>query len=186
MCIFSHEGFASCSSVQLYNVPPPLYLFPLCLFLFLFLALGPSLSFQLGRTETAVNNLNPVFGVKFQVDYHFEEIQKLRFAMFDEDKCATQLYEHDFLGEFICTLGVVRFCPSHQPLVRCHTHADTNISQPAQFLMDNTLHFHLKVRRVTLICFKKKKTLILMWINLGCLHLIMLPFNFIISFQLCN
>lgn len=63
--------------------------------------------FQLSRTETAVNNLNPVFGVKFQVDYHFEEIQKLRFAMFDEDKCATQLYEHDFLGEFICTLGVV-------------------------------------------------------------------------------
>lgn len=41
------------------------------------------------------------------MDYHFEEIQKLRFAMFDEDKCATQLYEHDFLGEFICTLGVV-------------------------------------------------------------------------------
>lgn len=55
-----------------------------------------------------MNNLNPVFGVKFQVDYHFEEIQKLRFALFDEDKCATQLYEHDFLGEFVCTLGVVR------------------------------------------------------------------------------
>uniref|UniRef100_A0A8C6SNG5 Copine-3 n=1 Tax=Neogobius melanostomus TaxID=47308 RepID=A0A8C6SNG5_9GOBI len=62
---------------------------------------------ELGRTETAVNNLNPVFGKKFQVDYHFEEIQKLRFAMFDEDKCASQLYEHDFLGEFICNLGVV-------------------------------------------------------------------------------
>ncbi|KAF3854432.1 hypothetical protein F7725_022487 [Dissostichus mawsoni] len=43
---------------------------------------------ELERTETAVNNLNPVFGVKFQVDYHFEEIQKLRFALFDEDKCA--------------------------------------------------------------------------------------------------
>uniref|UniRef100_A0AAY5EV92 Copine-3 n=1 Tax=Electrophorus electricus TaxID=8005 RepID=A0AAY5EV92_ELEEL len=60
------------------------------------------------RTETAVNNLNPVFGVKFQVDYHFEEVQKLKFAVFDEDKCSSQLYEHDFLGEFICTLGVVR------------------------------------------------------------------------------
>ncbi|KAL0167961.1 hypothetical protein M9458_036183, partial [Cirrhinus mrigala] len=55
---------------------------------------------------TAVNNLNPVFGVKFQVDYHFEEVQKLKFAMFDEDKCSSQLYEHDFLGEFTCTLGV--------------------------------------------------------------------------------
>uniref|UniRef100_A0AAR2L7A6 Copine-2 n=1 Tax=Pygocentrus nattereri TaxID=42514 RepID=A0AAR2L7A6_PYGNA len=62
---------------------------------------------ELGRTETAVNNLNPVFGEKFQVDYHFEEVQKLKFAMFDEDKCSSQLYEHDFLGEFVCTLGVI-------------------------------------------------------------------------------
>uniref|UniRef100_A0A673Y278 Copine II n=1 Tax=Salmo trutta TaxID=8032 RepID=A0A673Y278_SALTR len=62
---------------------------------------------EIGRTETAVNNLNPVFGVKFKVDYHFEEVQKLKFALFDEDKCSSQLYEHDFLGEYICTLGVI-------------------------------------------------------------------------------
>jgi hypothetical protein len=67
----------------------------------------PVYHFQIGRTETAVNNLNPVFGVKFKVDYHFEEVQKLKFALFDEDKCSSQLYEHDFLGEYICTLGVV-------------------------------------------------------------------------------
>uniref|UniRef100_A0A669EJ87 Copine-2 n=1 Tax=Oreochromis niloticus TaxID=8128 RepID=A0A669EJ87_ORENI len=73
---------------------------------------------ELGRTETAVNNLNPVFGVKFQVDYHFEEIQKLRFAMFDEDKCATQLDEHDFLGAFVCTLGVIVSNKKlHRPLI---------------------------------------------------------------------
>lgn len=76
--------------------------------LYLFVRLSSSCFLQLGRTETAVNNLNPVFGVKFQVDYHFEEVQKLKFAMFDEDKCSSQLYEHDFLGEFACTLGVVR------------------------------------------------------------------------------
>uniref|UniRef100_A0A8C8CUP0 Copine-2 n=1 Tax=Oncorhynchus tshawytscha TaxID=74940 RepID=A0A8C8CUP0_ONCTS len=62
---------------------------------------------EIGRTETAVNNLNPVFGVKFKVDYHFEEVQKFKFALFDEDKCSSQLYEHDFLGEYICTLGVI-------------------------------------------------------------------------------
>uniref|UniRef100_W5MM22 Copine-2 n=1 Tax=Lepisosteus oculatus TaxID=7918 RepID=W5MM22_LEPOC len=62
---------------------------------------------EIGRTETAVNNLNPVFGVKFVIDYHFEEIQKLKFALFDQDKSSTQLYEHDFLGEFTCTLGVI-------------------------------------------------------------------------------
>uniref|UniRef100_A0A8C4S0V0 Copine-2 n=1 Tax=Erpetoichthys calabaricus TaxID=27687 RepID=A0A8C4S0V0_ERPCA len=62
---------------------------------------------EIGRTETAINNLNPVFGRKFVIDYHFEEIQKLKFALFDQDKSSTQLYEHDFLGEFTCTLGVV-------------------------------------------------------------------------------
>uniref|UniRef100_A0AAY5F4B3 Copine-2 n=1 Tax=Electrophorus electricus TaxID=8005 RepID=A0AAY5F4B3_ELEEL len=73
---------------------------------------------ELSRTETAVNNLNPVFGVKFQVDYHFEEVQKLKFAVFDEDKCSSQLYEHDFLGEFICTLGVIVSNKKlHRPLV---------------------------------------------------------------------
>ncbi|XP_078256416.1 copine-2 [Rhinoraja longicauda] len=62
---------------------------------------------EIGRTETAVNNLNPVFAKKFVVDYHFEEVQKLKFALFDQDKSSKQLYEHDFLGEFTCTLGVI-------------------------------------------------------------------------------
>ncbi|OXB76080.1 UNVERIFIED_CONTAM: hypothetical protein H355_000179 [Colinus virginianus] len=62
---------------------------------------------ELDRTETAVNNLNPAFSKKFIVDYHFEEVQKLKFALFDQDKSSTQLYEHDFLGEFSCTLGTV-------------------------------------------------------------------------------
>lgn len=65
-------------------------------------------SLQLDRTETAVNNLNPAFSKKFIVDYHFEEVQKLKFALFDQDKSSMQLYEHDFLGEFSCTLGTVR------------------------------------------------------------------------------
>uniref|UniRef100_A0A8C4X6T0 Copine-3 n=1 Tax=Erpetoichthys calabaricus TaxID=27687 RepID=A0A8C4X6T0_ERPCA len=69
---------------------------------------------EIGRTETAINNLNPVFGRKFVIDYHFEEIQKLKFALFDQDKSSTQLYEHDFLGEFTCTLGVVsKICISN-------------------------------------------------------------------------
>ncbi|XP_071613377.1 copine-2 isoform X3 [Heliangelus exortis] len=62
---------------------------------------------ELDRTETAVNNLNPAFAKKFIVDYHFEEVQKLKFALFDQDKSSMQLYEHDFLGEFSCTLGMI-------------------------------------------------------------------------------
>ncbi|XP_060693755.1 copine-2 [Hemiscyllium ocellatum] len=62
---------------------------------------------EIGRTETAMNNLNPVFAKKFAIDYHFEEVQKLKFALFDQDKSSKQLYEHDFLGEFSCTLGAI-------------------------------------------------------------------------------
>uniref|UniRef100_A0A672HZ81 Copine-2 n=1 Tax=Salarias fasciatus TaxID=181472 RepID=A0A672HZ81_SALFA len=97
---------------------------------------------ELGRTETAVNNLNPVFGVKFQVDYHFEEIQKLRFAMFDEDKCATQLYEHDFLGEFVCTLGVIVSNKKlHRPLTLANGKpaGKGSITITAQELSDNRI-----------------------------------------------
>ncbi|MFT7816862.1 copine-2-like [Arapaima gigas] len=73
---------------------------------------------EIGRTETVMNNLNPVFGVKFQLDYHFEEIQKLKFSMFDEDRCSRQLSDHDFLGELTCTLGaIVSSRKLHRPLV---------------------------------------------------------------------
>lgn len=69
---------------------------------------------QYDRTETAVNNLNPAFSKKFVLDYHFEEVQKLKFALFDQDKSSMQLEEHDFLGQFSCSLGTVR-CPPTPP-----------------------------------------------------------------------
>ncbi|XP_058135948.1 copine-2 isoform X1 [Dasypus novemcinctus] len=59
------------------------------------------------RTETAVNNLNPAFSKKFILDYHFEEVQKLKFALFDQDKSSMRLDEHDFLGQFSCSLGTI-------------------------------------------------------------------------------
>ncbi|KAM9755828.1 copine-2 isoform X2 [Ovis canadensis] len=59
------------------------------------------------RTETAINNLNPAFSKKFVLDYHFEEVQKLKFALFDQDKSSMQLEEHDFLGQFSCSLGTI-------------------------------------------------------------------------------
>lgn len=62
---------------------------------------------QYDRTETAVNNLNPAFSKKFVLEYHFEEVQKLKFALFDQDKSSAQLEEHDFLGQFACSLGTV-------------------------------------------------------------------------------
>lgn len=67
----------------------------------------PPIPHQFDRTETAVNNLNPAFSKKFVLDYHFEEVQKLKFALFDQDKSCAQLDEHDFLGQFSCSLGTV-------------------------------------------------------------------------------
>uniref|UniRef100_A0AAZ3S449 Copine-3 n=1 Tax=Oncorhynchus tshawytscha TaxID=74940 RepID=A0AAZ3S449_ONCTS len=96
-CVTRVELSVCCGNLLDRDVPPTSCA-PLCV-----LGVGTSI----GRTETAVNNLNPVFGVKFKVDYHFEEVQKFKFALFDEDKCSSQLYEHDFLGEYICTLGVI-------------------------------------------------------------------------------
>uniref|UniRef100_A0A4X2LCC3 Copine-2 n=1 Tax=Vombatus ursinus TaxID=29139 RepID=A0A4X2LCC3_VOMUR len=63
--------------------------------------------YEFDRTETAINNLNPAFAKKFVIDYHFEEVQKLKFALFDQDKSSLQLDEHDFLGQFSCTLGMI-------------------------------------------------------------------------------
>lgn len=82
-------------------------------------------SLQYDRTETAINNLNPAFSKKFVLDYHFEEVQKLKFALFDQDKSSTQLEEHDFLGQFSCSLGTVSRGPPGArgkavPPPRCH------------------------------------------------------------------
>lgn len=71
----------------------------------------PLLLCQYDRTETAINNLNPAFSKKFVLDYHFEEVQKLKFALFDQDKSSMQLEEHDFLGQFSCSLGTVSRAP---------------------------------------------------------------------------
>lgn len=42
------------------------------------------------------------------VDYHFEELQKLKFSVYDIDDVRENLSKADFLGEMECTLGQVR------------------------------------------------------------------------------
>lgn len=62
---------------------------------------------QVDRTERIKNSLNPKFSKKFQIDYYFELVQKLKFGIFDIDNATVQLNDDDFLGEFECTLGQV-------------------------------------------------------------------------------
>ncbi|CAH1784993.1 unnamed protein product [Owenia fusiformis] len=62
---------------------------------------------EFGRTEIIWNNLNPDFVKKFQMEYFFEESQKIKFEIYDVDSKSRDLSKHDFLGKMECTLGEV-------------------------------------------------------------------------------
>lgn len=61
--------------------------------------------FEIGRTERLDNTLNPRFSKAVTVDYFFEELQKLKFFIYDIDSPSGNLKSADFLGEMECTLG---------------------------------------------------------------------------------
>ena len=62
---------------------------------------------QHSRTEKVKNNLNPDFAKGITVDYYFEMVQKLKFAVYDVDNETSSLGDDDFLGDMECTLGQV-------------------------------------------------------------------------------
>ncbi|CAH3190771.1 unnamed protein product [Porites evermanni] len=59
------------------------------------------------RTEKVKNNLNPDFAKGITMDYYFEMVQKLKFAVYDVDNETSSLGDDDFLGAMECTLGQV-------------------------------------------------------------------------------
>lgn len=65
-----------------------------------------------GRTEMIKDSLNPDFVQKFQMNYFFEESQKLKFEIYDVDSPTSRLSAHDFLGRIECTLGEIVGCGS--------------------------------------------------------------------------
>uniref|UniRef100_A0A8C5B107 Copine VII n=1 Tax=Gadus morhua TaxID=8049 RepID=A0A8C5B107_GADMO len=63
---------------------------------------------ELDRTEVIKSNLHPVFAKVFMVDYYFEEVQKLRFEVYDiHGTHSIGTRDDDFLGGVECTLGQV-------------------------------------------------------------------------------
>lgn len=60
---------------------------------------------EIGRTETIENTPDPSFTRAFQVDFFFEEVQRLRVEVFDRDSSSEQLSAHDFLGCVELTMG---------------------------------------------------------------------------------
>lgn len=63
---------------------------------------------QVDRTEVVKSSLHPVFSKVFTVDYYFEEVQKLRFEVYDtHGPSGLSCQDDDFLGGMECTLGQV-------------------------------------------------------------------------------
>ncbi|MBN3270930.1 CPNE7 protein, partial [Polyodon spathula] len=61
---------------------------------------------EIDRTEVIKSNLHPVFSKVFTLDYYFEEVQKLRFEVYDiHGQCAIGTRDDDFLGGMECTVG---------------------------------------------------------------------------------
>uniref|UniRef100_A0A8C5HML0 Copine VII n=1 Tax=Gouania willdenowi TaxID=441366 RepID=A0A8C5HML0_GOUWI len=62
----------------------------------------------LDRTEVIKSNLHPVFAKVFSLDYYFEEVQKLRFEVYDiHGTHSIGTRDDDFLGGVECTLGQI-------------------------------------------------------------------------------
>ncbi|ESO91349.1 hypothetical protein LOTGIDRAFT_209681 [Lottia gigantea] len=78
---------------------------PMCV-LFM-LDLKPHQYREIARTECINDNLNPDFVKKFEIDYYFEENQKLKFEIYDVDSDKRKLSDHDFLGKLECSLGEI-------------------------------------------------------------------------------
>jgi len=76
------------------------------------------MSVQIGRTENIKNSLSPEFSRAFGLDYYFEEIQQLLFAVYDMDNSTPQVSDDDFLGQIECTLGEV--CQSACTVIIIH------------------------------------------------------------------
>eukprot|EP00124_Ichthyophonus_hoferi_P003790 Ihof_evm5s354 gene=Ihof_evmTU5s354 len=62
---------------------------------------------EVGSTEQIDNNLNPVWSKPVVVNYYFEEVQHIRFVVYDIDNSNQGLDQQDLIGSFECTLGEI-------------------------------------------------------------------------------
>lgn len=54
-----------------------------------------------------MNTHDPDFAQPIDMDYFFEEVQKLKIMVYDVDNATQTLGDDDFLGRHECTLGQV-------------------------------------------------------------------------------
>jgi len=74
---------------------------------------------EVGRTEVIRDDLNPNWTKQFVLDYYFEEIQRFKVRVYDEDKLNEEnLSSHDFIGQcwfdlsqVVKSNGMALLCP---------------------------------------------------------------------------
>ncbi|XP_023252325.1 copine-4-like isoform X1 [Seriola lalandi dorsalis] len=62
---------------------------------------------EVDRTEVIRSCVNPTYSKVFTLDFYFEEVQRLRFELYDINSSHNGLKEADFLGWVECTLGQI-------------------------------------------------------------------------------
>ncbi|XP_028984172.1 copine-4 [Betta splendens] len=62
---------------------------------------------EVDRTEVIRSCVNPTYSKVFTLDFYFEEVQRLRFELYDINSNHNGLKEADFLGSVECTLGQI-------------------------------------------------------------------------------
>uniref|UniRef100_A0A3Q1EJU8 C2 domain-containing protein n=1 Tax=Acanthochromis polyacanthus TaxID=80966 RepID=A0A3Q1EJU8_9TELE len=62
---------------------------------------------EVDRTEVIRSCVNPTYSKVFTLDFYFEEVQRLRFELYDINSSHNGLKEATFLGSVECTLGQV-------------------------------------------------------------------------------
>uniref|UniRef100_A0A9J8AFU7 Copine IVa n=2 Tax=Cyprinus carpio TaxID=7962 RepID=A0A9J8AFU7_CYPCA len=62
---------------------------------------------EVDRTEVIRSCLNPTFSKVFTLDFYFEEVQRLRYELYDISSSHNGMREADCLGAMECTLGQV-------------------------------------------------------------------------------
>ncbi|XP_066547214.1 copine-4 [Amia ocellicauda] len=62
---------------------------------------------EVDRTEVIRSCINPIFSKVFTVDFYFEEVQRLRYEVYDISSNHNGLKDADFLGAMECTLGQI-------------------------------------------------------------------------------
>eukprot|EP00735_Rhodelphis_limneticus_P014685 TRINITY_DN8755_c0_g1::TRINITY_DN8755_c0_g1_i1::g.23877::m.23877 TRINITY_DN8755_c0_g1::TRINITY_DN8755_c0_g1_i1::g.23877 ORF type:complete len:524 (+),score=111.99,sp/Q8BT60/CPNE3_MOUSE/38.67/3e-113,Copine/PF07002.11/5.6e-42,C2/PF00168.25/3.1e-10,C2/PF00168.25/3.6e-14,vWA-TerF-like/PF10138.4/0.0019 TRINITY_DN8755_c0_g1_i1:163-1734(+) len=72
---------------------------------------------EICRTEMIPNNHNPKFAKPLLIDYKFEELQIVRFAIYDVDNDSSTLEDDDFLGSYECSVAeIARSLVKKKPL----------------------------------------------------------------------